>query len=66
MHDKTPSKLAYTVEEGRRALGIGRTSFYSLIKAGELESFKLCGRTLVAADSLTSLIFRARDQQETR
>lgn len=65
MHDKTISKLAYTVEEGRRALGIGRTSFYSLIKTGELQSFKLCGRTLVAADSLMALISRARNHQSS-
>jgi hypothetical protein len=53
-------KLAYTVDEGRRALGVGRTSFYALINAGELESFKACGRTLVAAESLQAFVDRAR------
>lgn len=36
--DRIPSdKLAFTISEGHRALGIGRTSLYALIKAGELE-----------------------------
>jgi hypothetical protein len=53
-------KLVYTVDEGRRALGVGRTSFYALISAGEIESFKACGRTLVPAESLLAFVARAR------
>lgn len=60
MHARSESKLAYTIGEAHRTLGIGRTSLYSLIKAGELESFKACGRTLIPADALHAYVARAR------
>lgn len=54
-------KLSYTVAEATRALGIGKTSLYELIQRGELETFKLCGRTLIHRSNLEALVERARE-----
>ena len=42
-----PVKLAFTVEEFLRAVGIGRTNFYNLVKEGKIRVVKLGGRTLI-------------------
>ena len=48
-------KLAYRVDEACHALGIGRTSFYELVKAGDLKLIKIAGRTLVPRTELERL-----------
>lgn len=48
-------KLAYRVDEACHALGIGRTSFYELVKTGELKLIKIAGRTLVPRSELERL-----------
>jgi len=48
--------LATTVNEAAKALSLGRTSIYALIKEGRLETVKLGRRTLVKADSLRRLV----------
>lgn len=56
---KQSDKIAFTVDEAASALGISRSSFYAQVRAGELETFKWCGRTLVRRDVLEAAIDRA-------
>lgn len=48
--------LAVSVNEAARILGIGRTSLYSMIHAGRIESLKLGRRTLIKTASLRRII----------
>lgn len=50
-----PEPLAYRVQDACYALGIGRTSFYELVKTGELTLIKIAGRTLVPRSELERL-----------
>lgn len=45
-------KLAYTVNEVLAAIGIGRTKLYQEIAKGDLKTFKIGKRTLIASDDL--------------
>jgi len=56
---ETPAKLAYTVDEAARAIGVSRSTVYKLIRAGELTTFTWCGRTLIRADVLVQAMDRA-------
>jgi excisionase family DNA binding protein len=49
-------KLVYRTEEARSKLGIGKTTFWKLVKAGQLEIRKLGGTTVVPAESLHSFV----------
>lgn len=51
-----PPKLAYTVDEAVKALGIGRSKLYEAIRAGDLRSIKAGGRTLIRAEALTAFL----------
>lgn len=48
--------IATSVDGTAKALGIGRTSVYALIRDGRLETVKLGRRTLVKVDSIRNLI----------
>lgn len=48
--------LAVSIIDASKALGLGRTSIYSLIGDGRLEAFKLGRRTLVKTDSIRRLV----------
>jgi excisionase family DNA binding protein len=48
--------LVYSINETARALSLGRTSIYALIKQGRLETVKLGSRTLVKTSSIMALI----------
>jgi len=50
-----PEKLVYRINEACEALCIGRTSLYEMIKAGELKTVKIAGRTLVPASEIYRL-----------
>jgi excisionase family DNA binding protein len=52
--------LAVSINDTAKALGLGRTSIYELIKDGRLETFKLGRRTLVRVESIRRLV-EARD-----
>lgn len=53
------AKLAYTVDEAARAIGVSRSTVYKLVRAGELETFTWCGRTLILAEVLSRAVHRA-------
>lgn len=45
-------KLSYTVDEAASAIGVSRSKVYSLVREGQISTFKWCGRTLIRADVL--------------
>lgn len=51
-----PPKLAYSINEACAATSLGRTSIYAHIAAGRLRAVRVCGRTVIPADSLEALI----------
>jgi excisionase family DNA binding protein len=52
--------LATSVNGAAKALSLGRTSIYALIKEGKLDTVKLGRRTLIKVDSIHRLIDAAR------
>lgn len=50
------SKLVFNVVEAAVQLGVGRTTVYELIRSGELPSFKIGQRRLIAAKDLTAFV----------
>lgn len=48
----TLDKLAYSIVEAARVAGIGRSTLYEALAAGELKAVKLGRRTLIPADEL--------------
>jgi len=53
--------LAISINAAAKALSIGRSSLYGLIKAGQLNVIKIGTRTLVTTASLTRLAQSRRD-----
>lgn len=51
--------LTVTVENAKRALGLGHTTIYRLINEGKLDTVKVGRRTLVKADSIRALVGQA-------
>jgi excisionase family DNA binding protein len=49
-------RIAYSISDATKALGLGRTTIYSLISQGRLETIKLGRRTLIKAASLHKLV----------
>lgn len=56
MNVKEHPILACTVNAATYRLGISRTTLYSLIRKGELRTFRLGGRTLIAEAELRQLV----------
>lgn len=48
--------LTASINDTAKALGLGRTSIYSLIKAQRLDVVKIGRRTLVRVDSIQRLL----------
>ena len=61
-----PAPLTLTVEEAAQQLGIGRTTFYSLISTGEIETVTIGRLRRVPADALPAYIARLRQSQNIR
>ena len=47
--------LAISINETAKALGIGRSSVYVLLKSGKLDAFKIGRRTLLTTESVKRL-----------
>ena len=52
------NKLAYSIPEAAKALGISKTTIWRLIAAGDLSTFKIGCRTLIRSDALRGLVDR--------
>lgn len=48
--------ITTSINEAGKMLGLGRTSIYSLINAGKLETIKVGRRTLVKTESICRLV----------
>lgn len=48
--------IATSVNDAAKALSLGRTSIYALIKDGRLQTVKLGRRTLIKVDSICALL----------
>lgn len=50
-------RLLYPIDEAReRAGGMSRSTFYGMIRAGQINTVKVGTRTLVAADELNRFV----------
>ena len=47
--------LAISINETAKALGIGRSSVYTLLKTGRLDAIKIGRRTLLTTESIIAL-----------
>ncbi|MCJ2184812.1 helix-turn-helix domain-containing protein, partial [Novosphingobium sp. 1949] len=47
--------LAISINETAKALGVGRSSVYALIKSGSLDAIKIGRRTLLTTESIKRL-----------
>lgn len=55
---------ALSVADVARVLGIGKTTIYSLLKEGDLTSFKIGRRTLIHASSVRELVDDASEKSD--
>lgn len=55
------AKLAYTVPETGRALGLSAATIWAMLKDGELVARKLRGRTLICREELERVLAAAPD-----
>lgn len=56
-------KRLYTIPETAKALGIGRTTVYELLAAGELKRVKVGTRALIHADCIDGFVARLMAEQ---
>ncbi len=47
--EHSPAKLAYSVRSFCDAFDIGKTTFYELVKAGEIKTAKIGAKTIVTS-----------------
>ena len=65
-NNPAPDVISVRIKDACRMTGIGRSKFYELIAAGEVEIVKIGTMTLVPTDSLRKLIERGRQCDEKR
>lgn len=51
----TMDELTYSINRTAKALGVGRSSVYKLIKSGRLDALKIGTRTLITTASIARL-----------
>jgi excisionase family DNA binding protein len=54
MQTDSNTRLAYGINQAVEATSIGRSLLYEEIRAGNLKTFKIGTRTLIAAEDLTA------------
>lgn len=52
----TSTPLAYSIKDACRVSSLSRSSIYLRIAEGRLRAVKVCGRTVIPADSLRALL----------
>lgn len=50
------SPIAYRINDAAKAMGLSRSTLYSLAKQGRLRIRKIAGRSVIAADDLRALL----------
>ncbi|WP_449472542.1 helix-turn-helix domain-containing protein [Sphingobium chungangianum] len=58
--------LTVRIPDAAQMLGIGRSTFYKLMRAGEVETIKLGRSTLISVTSLEALLNRRRGTRPSR
>lgn len=58
MPQPASNRLAYSMQEAAKQIGISRQRLYELVDAGEIESVKLGGRRLIRETALIALLER--------
>jgi excisionase family DNA binding protein len=56
MTNDEPRRLAYSVDEACKALGIGRVLMYELLNTGRIHSIKVGARRLIPASALVEFL----------
>lgn len=64
MTDVERSKLVYSVDECADLLGVGTSTVWTLVRKGQLGSFKIGKRRVVAYQDLESFIDGCRDASQ--
>lgn len=54
-----PEVLTYRINDACRALSLGRTTIYELIKHGKLKAINIAGRSLIPRAEIERLISEA-------
>lgn len=52
----SPEVISYTIPDGARAIGLGRTSFFNLLKRGEIRTFRIGSRRFVSRAELVRFV----------
>ncbi len=52
-------KLSYTANEAAHALGVSSTTIWSMVREGQIRTFKIGARTLIKRAELEDVIERA-------
>lgn len=52
----TPTPLAYSIRDACAVSSLSRSSIYLRIAEGRLRAVKVCGRTVIPAESLKALL----------
>jgi hypothetical protein len=59
-----PERITYTLEQAAQALGVSRTGLWRQIRAGNLQSFRYAGRTLILATDLLAAVTAASEARQ--
>jgi len=60
MTTTTTARLLHTIPDAGEQLGIGRSTLYELMAAGEIQTVKIGRRTLIAHDELVRYVDRLK------
>lgn len=63
MQGSLSAPLAHRIPDACQRIGLGRSSLYELIKAGQLKTVRIAGRTLVPESELQRLVAEAQAVQ---